>query len=176
MVGRAVTWAQRHQRRSEGYPAQRARFRGALERGPTNCRPIFPPVEERQFLQTSLGPRVRAGRGARSAFHDLRHTFATWLNRAGVDYVIIEKLLGHRLPGAGDLYLHDWDVRLRDAVTRLERFTRTLLTEENGSEVAARGSRVAVGKGAGSVSSRKMVPRDRIELSTPAFSGLCSTN
>ena len=26
------------------------------------------------------------------------------------------------------------------------------------------------------VSSGKMVPRDRIELSTPAFSGLCSTN
>jgi hypothetical protein len=27
-----------------------------------------------------------------------------------------------------------------------------------------------------SVGGRKMVPRDRIELSTPAFSGLCSTN
>jgi len=36
--------------------------------------------------------------------------------QAGVDYVVIEKLLGHRLPGTGDLYLHDWDGRFRDAV------------------------------------------------------------
>ena len=52
-------------------------------------------------------------------FHDLRHTFATWLLEAGVDYIVIEKLLGHRLPGTGDVYIHDWDSRLRDAVTRL---------------------------------------------------------
>ena len=37
-----------------------------------------------------------------------RHTFATWLLEAGVDYIVIEKLLGHRLPGTGDLYIHDW--------------------------------------------------------------------
>ena len=40
-------------------------------------------------------------------FQNLRHTFGTWLMQAGVDYVVIEKLLGHRLPGTGELYLHD---------------------------------------------------------------------
>ena len=49
-------------------------------------------------------------------FHDLRHTFASWLMQGGGDYMVIEKLLGHRLPGTGDLYLHDWDGRFRDAV------------------------------------------------------------
>ncbi len=29
-------------------------------------------------------------------FHDLRHTFASWLMQAGGDYMVIEKLLGHR--------------------------------------------------------------------------------
>jgi hypothetical protein len=24
------------------------------------------------------------------------------------DYIVIEKLLGHRLPETGELYLHDW--------------------------------------------------------------------
>ena len=60
-------------------------------------------------------------------FHDLRHTFATWLLEAGVDYIVIEKLLGHRLPGTGDLYIHDWDSRLRDAVTRLAVLTQQKL-------------------------------------------------
>ena len=34
-----------------------------------------------------------------------------------------QKLLGHRLPGTGKLYLHNGDGRLRDAVSRLEQFT-----------------------------------------------------
>jgi hypothetical protein len=66
-------------------------------------------------------------------FHDLRHTFATWLLEAGVDYIVIEKLLGHRLPGTGDLYIHDWDSRLRDAVTRLAVLTEQKLREEIGA-------------------------------------------
>jgi integrase len=53
-------------------------------------------------------------------FHDLRHTAATWLLEAGVDFAVIEKLLGHRLHGMGDGYIHNWEHRLRDAVMRLE--------------------------------------------------------
>jgi integrase len=32
-------------------------------------------------------------------FHDLRHTFATRLQRLGVDYEIRQTLLGHKMPG-----------------------------------------------------------------------------
>ena len=116
-------------------------------------------------------------------FHDLRHTFATWLLEAGADYIVIEKLLGHRLPGTGDLYIHDWDSRLRDAVTRLAVLTEQKLRAEIGGKMPKKASQVPlevppsylelIGN---RVSSGKVVPRDRIELSTPAFSGLCSTN
>jgi len=54
-------------------------------------------------------------------FHDLRHSAATWLLEADVDLGVIEKLLGHRLHGMGEGYIHNWEHRLRDAVTRLER-------------------------------------------------------
>jgi len=104
-------------------------------------------------------------------FHDLRHTAGTRLNQPGVDYVVIEKLLGHRLPGMGELYLHDWDGCLRDAVTRPETFTKTLLAHKLGNEVAVEVAEVADQRKVGRRSGGKMVPRDRIELSTPAFSG-----
>lgn len=53
-------------------------------------------------------------------FHDLRHTAATWLCEAGVEYATTEKLLGHRLPGMGEQYMHNWKPKLRTAVTALE--------------------------------------------------------
>ena len=116
-------------------------------------------------------------------FHDLRHTFATWLLEAGVDYIVIEKLLGHRLPGTGDLYIHDWDSRLRDAVTRLAVLTEQKLREEIGFKKQEKAFQEPLEVPPSyleliqnRVSSGKVVPRDRIELSTPAFSGLCSTD
>ena len=116
-------------------------------------------------------------------FHDLRHTFATWLLEAGVDYIVIEKLLGHRLPGTGDLYIHDWDARLRDAVSRLAALTEQKLRGEIQTETKKKALQVPLEVPPSyleliqnRVSGGKVVPRDRIELSTPAFSGLCSTN
>jgi integrase len=116
-------------------------------------------------------------------FHDLRHTFATWLLEAGTDYIVIEKLLGHRLPGTGDLYIHDWDSRLREAVTRLAVLTEEKLRGRTNATEGKRHSQVPrevppsyLELISNDVSSGKMVPRDRIELSTPAFSGLCSAN
>ncbi|MEO8046175.1 MAG: hypothetical protein ABI684_02735 [Nitrospirota bacterium] len=60
----------------------------------------------------------------------LVHTFATWLLEAGVDYIVIEKLLSHRLPVTGDLYIHDWDSRLREAPTSLAVLTEQKLREK----------------------------------------------
>jgi integrase len=57
-------------------------------------------------------------------FHDLRHTFGTRLQRLGVDYEVRQALLGHKMPGMTADYSHggpEWDQKLRDAVTRLEK-------------------------------------------------------
>ncbi len=57
-------------------------------------------------------------------FHDLRHTFATRLQRIGVDYEVRQALLGHRMPGMTANYSHggpEWDRKLRSAVEGLEK-------------------------------------------------------
>ena len=55
---------------------------------------------------------------------DLRHTFATRLQRIGVDYEVRQALLGHRMPGMTANYSHggpEWDRKLRSAVEGLEK-------------------------------------------------------
>jgi hypothetical protein len=104
--------------------------------------------------------------------HDLRHTFTTWLTQCGVDYAVIQTLKGEPLPGSAKYYIHNWNARLRDAVMRLESFTRDVLAGKKVAEVPV----LPLASDSESLSMRNVVPRDRIELSTPAFSGLCSTN
>jgi integrase len=69
-------------------------------------------------------------------FHDLRHTFGSWLTSLGAHYVVVEKMLGHALPGTGDLYIHQeaWAPLMREAVTKLDAHTRNLL---DGKEIVA---------------------------------------
>ena len=50
-------------------------------------------------------------------FHDLRHTFATRLQRLGVDYELRQALVGQKMPGMTATYSHggpEWDAKLRD--------------------------------------------------------------
>ena len=75
-------------------------------------------------------------------FHDLRHTFSSWLTALGTDYVVVEKMLGHTLPGTGELYIHEmaWAPRMREAVTKLDAYTRNLLANpEIRAEMVSRG-------------------------------------
>ena len=80
------------------------------------------------------------------------------------------------LPGSAKYYIHNWNARLRDAVKRLEAFTKAVLNGENDVQVPLSATSVPPSYLDLPVSLRNMVPRDRIELSTPAFSGLCSAN
>ncbi len=96
-------------------------------------------------------------------FHDLRHTFATWLQDLDVPYEVRQILLGHRVQGTTFDYSHGGKSALRRAVTLLE-----------GATSGTSKTRPAKKRRANSL--KYVVPRDRIELSTPAFSGLCSTN
>jgi integrase/recombinase XerD len=57
----------------------------------------------------------RAGIHKRVSPHQLRHTFATHLVKAGVGLVTIRDLLGHRLITSTQIYLHVTAVDLREA-------------------------------------------------------------
>ena len=50
------------------------------------------------------------------------------LHKCGVDYAVIQTLKGEPLPGSAKYYIHNWNVRLRDAVKRLEVFTKTVVS------------------------------------------------
>ena len=97
-------------------------------------------------------------------FHDLRHTFGTWLQDCGVTYEVRQLLLGHRVRGTTFDYSHGGKTMLREAVQKLEPLPH----------VAPLVLTLPTGEWRKSL--RSLVPRDRIELSTPAFSGLCSAN
>jgi len=56
-------------------------------------------------------------------FHDLRHTFTTWLREEGIEYETRSALLGHKLPGKTADYTHEgpkWDAELRRSVNALD--------------------------------------------------------
>ena len=55
-------------------------------------------------------------------FHDLRHTFGTWLQNVGTEYEVRQVLLGHRMPGTTERYSHGgkaFDAKVREAVDKL---------------------------------------------------------
>jgi integrase len=55
-------------------------------------------------------------------FHDLRHTFATRLQRLGADYEVRQALLGHKMLGMTARYSHggpEWEAKIREAVQKL---------------------------------------------------------
>jgi integrase len=87
-------------------------------------------------------------------YHDLRHTTLSWLIEAGVDYPVVQRLAGHKIPGMTESYLHLWESSLREAVTVLERVTieklQAAMQDERGvvqlsNEGYADGRRAVVG-------------------------------
>jgi len=92
----------------------------------------------------------------------LKHTFLTRLQNVHVDYEVRQALGGHKMKGMTATYSHGgkgWDKKLRSAVNRLQlsyKLSDGLIPEELGQPKLL----------------KDMVPRRRIELRTPAFSGL----
>jgi integrase len=128
----------------EGYalllPEARTRHKGNPLKIPLNhhaLRALFPSLgtmpRGRIFTRWVRGNSLRVAWARVTArigiqdlhFHDLRHTFATRLQNAGVDYEVRQHLLGHKMQGETATYSHGgkgWEAKLREAVTRLERY------------------------------------------------------
>jgi len=60
-------------------------------------------------------------------WHDLRHTFASWLIQAGTDLLIVSKLLGHANVTVTQRYAHLANNQLADAVDLLPSLGPTLI-------------------------------------------------
>ena len=103
-------------RGAEGVPAGR----GAVQ--PRSA--FFQSRRARRCAAGAIYERVRtlravaAGIHKRVSPHQLRHTFATHLVKAGVDLVTIRDLLGHRLITSTQIYLHVTAQDLREAADR----------------------------------------------------------
>ena len=107
----------------------------------------------------------------------IRRTFATWLTECGVDYAVIRMLRGEPLPGSAKYYIHNWDVPMRDAVTRLEALHET----DFGRRIPRLRChllplQVPPSYVEQSVTPRKLVSRLGFEPRTLALKGRCSTD
>jgi integrase/recombinase XerD len=95
-----------------------------IARGPVKLKdPFFRSREGGAMSRNAIYERVRtAGRKARIekrvSPHQLRHTFATHLIKAGVNLVTVRDLLGHRLITSTQIYIHLTAQDLRHAAQR----------------------------------------------------------
>jgi integrase len=104
--------------------------------------------------------------GVRVRWHDLRHTFASWLAAAGASDQILTSLMGWTTPAIAKRYAH---LRLAD--------TRSWASLAGANAVAAvtavrEGIAVKLQKTQEDI----VVPTHRIELWTPSLRMMCSTN
>jgi integrase len=80
--------------------------------------PLFPRWRHSDVYSTKFAALCRRA-GVTARFHDLRHTFAMNLRRAGVPLDVIQKLLGHRNIQTTQIYAKVVDEELRSAVNKL---------------------------------------------------------
>ncbi len=57
-------------------------------------------------------------------FHDLRHTYATWLRESGVDPMTVAQLLGHRVHAMTGRYAHLTAEQRKRAIEKLPHLTK----------------------------------------------------
>jgi site-specific recombinase XerD len=83
--------------------------------------PSFRKVGDRlQDQKKGFAKAVRLAKIPHIRFHDLRHTFATGLVRAGVDLVTVQYLLGHSKIRTTSRYAHSLADDKMSAVKRLD--------------------------------------------------------
>lgn len=90
-------------------------------------------------IATAFANALRRAKITDFRFHDLRHTFASWLVMDGATLQEVKELLGHQTISMTLRYAHLAPGRLRNAVSRLDKVFG--VEKESLSEAGSRGSR-----------------------------------
>ncbi|MGQ0592378.1 MAG: tyrosine-type recombinase/integrase [Gammaproteobacteria bacterium] len=77
------------------------------------------PLSDYQLRLSFEAARITIGRPDLH-FHDLRHTYASWLVQSGVHLRIVQELLGHATLATTQRYSHLAPEHLREAVRAME--------------------------------------------------------
>ena len=81
-----------------------------------NCKRLYDDWVSRKFRHYVR----KSGINQKLHFHSLRHTFATWLVKAGVSIYEVQKLLGHSSVTVTQVYSHLASDELHSAVSKLQ--------------------------------------------------------
>lgn len=84
------------------------------------------------IIETSTETRMVDRLETQQVLHVHNMAYAMW---RGGDYAVIQTLKGEPLSRSTKYYIYDWKPRLRDVVTRLESFTKALVSGENAVQV-----------------------------------------
>lgn len=102
------------------HPELRAFLAAGIAKRPDGL--LFPNRDGRPraaFQRKDLIAAFRACGIAYRSTHIWRHCVQTMLHRQGVPHAKVERFVGHKLAGAGDVYTHLWGEDLRDVVAAI---------------------------------------------------------
>lgn len=87
----------------------------------TNCEYLFagPDGNPVKTVKKAFWGALRRSGIEHLRFHDLRHSFGSYLSMSGVDIATIQKLMGHKEISTTERYLHPSPEHRKDAVERL---------------------------------------------------------
>lgn len=87
------------------------------------------PIERTWFRRRVWAPAFKRAGIKNLTWHDLRHTFATWLTQSGESLFVVQQLCDHQDHETTQRYAHHNDQQARDAVERLSSVMATALGE-----------------------------------------------
>ena len=89
------------------------RYRSALPKSRLSSEWVFSVRGGGRLVETSAHARLRVVSGTQWTSHDLRKLMRDCLADIGVDYMVAERLIGHRLGSVAEAYLTNADMGLR---------------------------------------------------------------
>lgn len=113
-------------------------LKGDTKSGRPRLVPLPPGIEASLPIQITINRLRKDFEQARNAvgmpylhFHDLRHTYASWLVQSGAGLTAVKELLGHSNLAVTSRYTHLSPEHLREAVSRISRHNSGTVKDES---------------------------------------------